>query len=128
MVRYDSASRTLILQNATIYRYDSGDPNDESNGHTLVVEAHSGQTVNIELTGNNIILGSVPMVLGSGSYNITGTGSLNLNGIVEGVLCELGVDTFRIKQGASVASQLITIPAPIRSFPVSGRCMLPEAR
>ena len=33
-VRYDSASRTLVLQNATIYRYDSGDPYDDSNGHS----------------------------------------------------------------------------------------------
>ena len=101
-VRYDSASRTLILQNATIYRYDSGDPYDDSNGHTLVVEAHNGQTVNIELIGYNTINGTIPLVLYRGTYNITGTGSLYLNGITEGVKCELGVDTFRIRQGASV--------------------------
>lgn len=102
MVRYDSASRTLVLHNATIYRYDSGDPYDDSNGNTLVIEAYSGQMVNIELIGDNTIFGKIPLELHSGSYNITGEGSLTLNGAVEGVLCEMGVDTFHIGQGASV--------------------------
>lgn len=106
-VRYDSASRTLILQNATIYRYDSGDPYDDSNGNTVIIEAHSGQTVNIELIGHNSIYGKIPLVLHSGTYNITGTGSLTLNGIVYGILCELGVASVRIGSGTSV---VIDIP------------------
>ena len=110
-VRYDSASQTLVLQDATIYRYDSGDPYDDSNGHTLWIEAHSGQSVNIELIGHNTIFGTVPMVLSEGSYIIKGTGTLNLNGIVEGVKCELGVDTFRIRQGASVVIDVPYHPA-----------------
>lgn len=100
-VRYESDSHTLILQNATIYRYDSGDPYDDSNGNTIIIEAH-GQTVNIELIGANTIFGVQPLVLHNGSYNIIGTGSLVLNGITEGVFCELGVDSFRIRKGASV--------------------------
>ena len=101
-VRYDSVSRTLILQNATINRYDSGNPYDDSNGNTVIIEAHGGQTVNIELIGHNAIFGKTPLVLSNGSYCITGVGSLILYGVIEGVLCEQGVDTFRIKQGASV--------------------------
>lgn len=110
-VRYDSASRTLVLQNATIYRYDSGDPYDDSNGHTLTAEAHSGQTLNIELIGQNTIYGIVPLDLFSGSYNIVGNGSLVLNGIIGGIDCGLGVDTFRIRQGASVVIDVPYHPA-----------------
>lgn len=110
-VRYDSASRTLVLQNATIYRYDSGDPYDDSNGHTLRAEAHSGQTLNIELIGQNTIYGIVPLDLFSGSYNIVGNGSLVLNGITRGIDCGLGVDTFRIRQGASVVIDVPYHPA-----------------
>ena len=110
-VRYDSASRTLVLQNATIYRYDSGDPYDDSNGHTLSAEAHSGQTLNIELIGQNTIYGIVPLDLFSGSYNIVGNGSLVLNGIISGIDCGLGVDTFRIRQGASVVIDVPYHPA-----------------
>ena len=110
-VRYDSASRTLVLQNATIYRYDSGDPYDDSNGHTLSAEAHSGQTLNIELIGQNTIYGIVPLDLFSGSYNIVGNGSLVLNGIIIGIDCGLGVDTFRIRQGASVVIDVPYHPA-----------------
>ena len=106
-VRYDSASRTLVLQNATIYRYDSGDPYDDSNGHTLRAEAHSGQTLNIELIGQNTVYGIVPLDLFSGSYNIVGNGSLVLNGITEGIMCELGVNSVRIGSGTSV---VIDIP------------------
>ena len=111
IVRYDSATRTLILQNATIYRYDSGDPYDDSNGNTVVIEAHSGQTVNIELIGHNTIFGVIPLELYGGSYNITGSGSLTLNGIIAGVLCELGVDTFRIRQGVSVEIDVPYLPS-----------------
>ena len=102
IVRYDSVSRTLILKNASINNYESGDPYDDSNGNTVIIEAHSGQTVNIELIGDNTIFGKIPLELHSGSYNITGAGSLTLNGTVAGVLCEMGVDTFHIGPGASV--------------------------
>ena len=110
-VRYDSASRTLILQNATIFRYESGDPYDDSNGHTLLIEAHSGQTLNIELIGQNAIYGIVPLTLSVGSYNIEGNGSLVLNGIIRGIDCGLGVNTFRIRQGASVVIDVPYYPA-----------------
>ena len=102
IVRYDSVSRTLILKNASINNYESGDPYDDSNGNTVIIEAHSGQIVNIELIGDNTIFGKIPLELHSGSYNITGAGSLTLNGTVAGVLCEIGVDTFHIGPGASV--------------------------
>ena len=110
-VRYDSASRTLILQNATINRYDSGDPYDGSNGNTLSIEAHSGQTVNIELIGHNAVLGKNALVLGSGSYNIVGSGSLNLYGVLSGVDCDLGVASFHIGSGASVIIDVPYTPA-----------------
>lgn len=101
-VRYDSASRTLLLQNAVIYSYQSSDPDDFDNGRTISIEAHSGQTVNIELIGQNAVFGQIPLTLHSGSYDITGGGSLLLEGVFRGILCELGVDTFRISQGTSV--------------------------
>ncbi len=110
-VRYDSVSRTLILQNATINHYDSGDPYDDSNGNTISIEAHRGQTVNVELIGQNTIFGTQPLVLHSGSYNITGSGSLVLNGVLRGIRCELGVDAFRIRQGASVVIYIPYWPA-----------------
>lgn len=118
-VRYDSASRTLILQNATIFRYDSGDPYDDSNGHTLVIEANSGQTLNIELIGHNTIFGKSPLVLSIGSYNIIGTGSLTLNGVLDGVLCELGVSSVRIGSGTSVVIDIPYWPsAGFRGSPI----------
>lgn len=101
-VRYDSASRTLLLQNAVIYSYQSSDPDDFDNGRTISIEAHSGQTVNIELVGQNAVFGQIPLTLNSGSYAIKGSGSLLLDGVHRGILCELGVDTFRISQGTSV--------------------------
>ena len=110
-VRYDSVSRTLILHNATINHYDSGDPYDDSNGNTISIEAHRGQTVNVELIGQNTIFGTQPLVLHSGSYNITGSGSLVLNGVLRGIRCELGVDAFRIRQGASVVIYIPYWPA-----------------
>ena len=112
-IRYDSASRTLILQDATIYRCD--DPSetydDDYLGRTVFLEAHSGQTLNIELIGQNTIYGITPLTTSSGSYNIVGSGSLLLNGMGRGIQCELGVDTFRIRQGASVVIDVPYHPA-----------------
>ena len=106
-VSYDSASRTLVLQNAIINSYDSSDPYDDNNGKTVSIEAHNGQVVNIELIGQNTIFGAFPLVLYNGTYNITGSGSLILKGIIAGVFCEPGVNAFRIVQGAQV---VIDIP------------------
>lgn len=101
-VSYDSASRTLVLQNATINCSNSSDPYDDNNGKTVSIEAHSGQVVNIELIGQNTIFGPFPLVLHNGAYNVTGSGSLILEGLIAGVFCEPGVDAFRVMQGANV--------------------------
>ena len=112
-IRYDSASRILILQNATIYRCDDpSDTYDDDNfGKTVSLEAHYGQNLNIELIGQNTIYGIKPLTLYGGSYNIIGSGSLVLNGMGVGVSCGLGVDTFRIKKGASVVIDVPYHPA-----------------
>ena len=101
-VRYDSASRTLVLQNATIYRCD--DPSDtyDDDYWGRTVELYGGQVLNIELIGQNTIYGIKPLTINRGGYNIIGNGSLVMNGIAGGIECGLGVDTFRIRQGASV--------------------------
>jgi hypothetical protein len=106
-VSYDSASRTLVLQNATINCSNSSDPYDDNNGKTVSIEAHSGQVVNIELIGQNTIFGPFPLVLHNGAYNVTGSGSLILEGLIAGVFCEPGVDAFRVMQWAQV---VIDIP------------------
>lgn len=112
-VRYDSASRTLILLDATIYRCDdpSDTYDDDSRGRTVSLEAHGGQTLNIELIGQNTIYGIKPLTIDGGSFNIIGNGTLVINGIARGIECGLGVDTFRIRRGASVVIDVPYHPA-----------------
>ena len=113
VVRYDSASRTLVLQNATIYRCDDPSDMDDDDywGRTIELEAHSGQVLNIELIGQNTIYGIKPLTIDGGRYNILGNGSLVMNGITRGIECGLGVDTLRISQGASVVINVPYHPA-----------------
>ena len=112
-VRYDSASRTLILLDATIYRCDDPSDMDDDDywGRTIELEAHSGQVLNIELIGQNTIYGIKPLTIDGGRYNILGNGSLVMDGIARGIECGLGVDTLRISQGASVVINVPYHPA-----------------
>jgi len=102
MVSYDSSTKTLTLNNATIYQYDLSDPYSDINGKTVMLEAHHGQTMTIELIGENTIFGIEPLVLYSGSYIITGLGSLSLNGVFSGINCGLDVASVEIREGSRV--------------------------
>ena len=99
-VRYDSTTRTLTLQNAYISQYISH-PDDIEVGRSIYISGRS-QNVTIELIGDNVVCGLVPIAFLDGSYDIKGPGSLTLNGQWWGICGDLGTTSIRICQGADV--------------------------
>lgn len=99
-VRYDSTTRTLTLQNAYIREYISH-PDDIDVGRSIYISGRS-QNVTIELIGDNVVCGLVPIAFLDGSYDIKGPGSLTLNGQWWGICGDLGTTSIRICQGADV--------------------------
>ena len=99
-VRYDSTTRTLTLQNAYISEYVSH-PDDIDVGRSIYISGRN-QNITIELIGDNVVCGLVPIAFLDGSYDIKGPGSLILNGQWWGILGDLGTTSIRICQGADV--------------------------
>ena len=99
-VRYDSTTRTLTLQNAYISEYVS--PPDYIDGGRSIYISGRNQRFTIELIGDNVVVGLVPIAFLEGDFDIKGPGSLTLNGQCWGICGDLGTTSIRICQGADV--------------------------
>ena len=99
-VRYDSTTRTLTLQNVYISEYVS--PPDYIDGGRSIYISGRSQNVTIELIGNNVVFGMIPICFLDGSLEIKGPGSLILNGRWMGIFGDYGTTSIRICQGADV--------------------------
>ena len=115
-VRYDSTSRTLSFNNATVLPYQIDNPDIILGGNSVVILCGRNSVVNIVLIGDNEISGSQPLMVYEGNFNIIGSGSLTLNSTwFEGVNCEIDVPSFTISRGADVS---INVPpnSPFSGF------------
>ena len=99
-VRYDSTTRTLTLQNVYISEYVS--PPDYIDGGRSIYIGGRSQNVTIELIGNNVVFGMIPICFLDGSLEIKGPGSLILNGRWMGIHGDLGTTSIRICQDADI--------------------------
>lgn len=99
-IRYDSATRTLILQDATIV---APPPSPDPYYQELVVfVAGQYKDFNIKLIGNNVITGATPLFLYEGSFQILGPGTLTLNATLSGINCDIDAYSLRISESAHV--------------------------
>ena len=99
-VRYDSTTRTLTLQNAYIREYET--PPDYLDGGRTINISGRNQNLTIELIGDNIVFGMIPICFLDGSLDIKGPGSLILNGRWMGIHGDLGTTSIRICQDADI--------------------------
>lgn len=99
-VRYDSTTRTLTLQNAYIREYLL--PPDYIDGGRSIYISGKNQRYTIELIGDNVVFGVVPIALLEGDFDIKGPGSLTLNGQWAGIFGEYGTTSIRICQDADI--------------------------
>lgn len=99
-VRYDSTTRTLTLQNAYIREYLLP-PDYIDVGRSIYISGRN-QRFTIELIGDNVVVGLVPIEFLDGDFDIKGPGSLTLNGQWWGIHGDLGTTSIRICQDADI--------------------------
>ena len=99
-VRYDSTTRTLTLQNAYIREYQLP-PDYIDVGRSIYISGRN-QRFTIELIGDNVVVGLVPIEFLDGDFDIKGPGSLTLNGQWWGIHGDLGTTSIRICQDADI--------------------------
>lgn len=99
-VRYDSTTRTLTLQNAYIREYLLP-PDYIDVGRSIYISGRN-QRFTIELIGDNVVVGLVPIAFLDGDFDIKGPGSLTLNGQWWGIHGDLGTTSIRICQDADI--------------------------
>ena len=99
-VRYDSTTRTLTLQNAYIREYQLP-PDYIDVGRSIYISCRN-QRFTIELIGDNVVVGLVPIEFLDGDFDIKGPGSLTLNGQWWGIHGDLGTTSIRICQDADI--------------------------
>ena len=109
-IRYDSTTRTLTLENVSISYWESSIDYDD--GRALWVSG-AYQCFTIELIGNNVLNGLVPLSLNCGKFYIKGPGSLTLNGLWRGLECDVGTDSVSICQDADVRISMTSQYHPV---------------
>ena len=90
-VRYDSTTRTLTLQNAYIREYLLP-PDYIDVGRSIYISGRN-QRFTIELIGDNVVVGLVPIAFLDGDFDIKGPGVLYVYGYINnGITCKDDLD------------------------------------